>query len=196
MESSLEQIQISLYVVGCTTYRHLSQEFGGIYRCLLGFRVSDAINSSRFILYFQVCEKGEATQEESVMVWIWVMFGQDFLFLVIYLLDHWQALSKKQRATFLCNIITMMIVVITAWTAIETTQRLELMQQQKKADSIRIHNSVVEQYEKETASKVLIPTNQKVENEIEISGLEVGTKLFFQYDGPITNKNGEIKNSH
>lgn len=126
------------------------------------------------------------------MVWGWVIFGLVILFLlflVVYLLDHWQTFDVKQRTSFICNIVTMMIVALTAWTSIGTTQRLQLSQQQQlRGEAVRLNDSILKQYEQVTLPKILIRTNQDVEESIKIQ-IKEGTKIFYQYDG-------EIKRSH
>lgn len=74
------------------------------------------------------------------MVWNWIFFGLMvlcLLFLVIYLLDHWKVLDRKQRTSFICNIITILGIVIIGWSMFKTNQKLEMVQQQQESETIR-----------------------------------------------------------
>ncbi|EOI53200.1 hypothetical protein [Enterococcus gilvus] len=63
----------------------------------------------------------------------WVFFGvvlSYLLFLVIYLLGQWQTLKNGERLSFICWIITMVLVTITLWLTIETSQEIRIIQQE------------------------------------------------------------------
>lgn len=116
------------------------------------------------------------------MIWYWVLFGTVFLFLlflVIRLLNHWQRFDRKQRAGYVCDIVTMVLVAITVWITIET--RISLKQQQEKLENSHIESSLFQDYEKEKGKKLYIRSNQREEGEIEIRNIEKGTKVFFEY---------------
>lgn len=116
------------------------------------------------------------------MIWYWVLFGTVFLFLlflVIRLLNHWQRFDRKQRAGYVCDIVTMVLVAITVWITIET--RISLKQQQEKLENSHIESSLFQDYEKEKGKKLYIRSNQREEDEIEIRNIEKGTKVFFEY---------------
>lgn len=81
------------------------------------------------------------------MVWVWVVFGLVILFLlflVVYLLDHWQSLDSKQRASFICNIITILGVVVIGWSMFKTNQ--ELVRQQQESETIIVLTPLDEKY--------------------------------------------------
>lgn len=116
------------------------------------------------------------------MMWYWVLFGIVFsflLFLIIYLLDHWTRLDRKQRAVYVCNIVTMLLVSFTAWITIEIS--MSLRQQQEKLENSQIESSIFQEYEKENGKKIYIRSNQKEESKIEIRKIEKGTKVFYEY---------------
>lgn len=116
------------------------------------------------------------------MIWYWVLFGTVFLFLlflVIRLLNHWQRFDRKQRAGYVCDIVTMVLVAITVWITIETS--ISLKQQQEKLENSHIESSLFQDYEKEKGKKLYIRSNQREEGEIEIRNIEKGTKVFFEY---------------
>lgn len=114
------------------------------------------------------------------MMWYWVLFGTVFLFLlflVICLLNHWQRFDRKQRAGYVCDIVTMVLVAINVWITIET--HISLEQQQIKLENNLIESSIFQDYEKENGEKIYIRTNQWKEGEIR--NVENGTKVFFEY---------------
>lgn len=115
-------------------------------------------------------------------MWYWVLFGIVFsflLFLIIYLLDHWTRLDRKQRAVYVCNIVTMLLVSFTAWITIEIS--MSLRQQQEKLENSQIESSIFQEYEKENGKKIYIRSNQKEESKIEIRKIKKGTKVFYEY---------------
>ncbi|MGG5373419.1 hypothetical protein [Enterococcus sp. AZ196] len=68
------------------------------------------------------------------MVWVWVVFGLVFLlllFLVIYLLEHWQVLDRKQRVPLIVNILNLICLAVIAWSMVGTNQKLEMMKKQQ-----------------------------------------------------------------
>lgn len=118
------------------------------------------------------------------MVWYWVFFGVVLLFLlflVIYLLDHWQSLNTRQRSSLIFTTLTMIFVGITAWIGIETNEKLMSYQQQELTNQKR-HDTILENYEKEPSEKILIRTNLNPEESIKIQGLSEGTQVFVEYE--------------
>ena len=116
------------------------------------------------------------------MLWYCVLFGIVFsflLFLIIFLLDHWTRLDRKQRAVYVCNIVTMLLVSFTAWITIEIS--MSLRQQQEKLENSQIESSIFQEYEKENGKKIYIRSNQKEESKIEIRKIKKGTKVFYEY---------------
>lgn len=80
------------------------------------------------------------------------------LFLIIYVLDHWQELNRKQRVSSIFNIITMALVSLTAWVMIQTSM---LVHQENDSSVIMIERDNVRQelYEKGSES---LEENRKV----------------------------------
>lgn len=118
------------------------------------------------------------------MMWYWVFFGlivSFLLFLMIYVLDHWQSLNKSQRTSIIFTILTMIFVGVTAWIGIETNEKLMSYQQLELTNQKR-HDAILENYEKEPSEKILIRTNLNPEESIKIQGLPEGTQVFVEYE--------------
>ena len=95
------------------------------------------------------------------MIGQWGLFALAFLFLlllIIYVLDHWQQLNRNQRVSSICNIITMVLVSLTAWVMIQTSM---LVHQEDDSSVIMIErdNERQELYEKGSES---LEENRKV----------------------------------
>ena len=94
------------------------------------------------------------------MIGQWVLFGLAFLFLlflIIYVLDHWHQLNRNQRVSSICNIITMILVSLTAWVMVQTS--MQVHQDDSSIFMIERDNERQELYEKGSES---LEKNRKV----------------------------------